>query len=102
MHIKKQDTVLVIAGKDAGKKGKVVRVLPREEKIVVEGANRLIRHVRPRRQGEKGQKLEVFVPLTVGKVILVCPKCNKPARVGTKRSADGKVMRVCRKCKESF
>lgn len=101
MRIKKGDNVLIITGKDRGKKGKVITVLPEKNKVVVEGINISIRQVRPRRQGEKGQRVEVATPLDVSNVKLICPQCGKPTRVGFKKLAKIK-KRVCKRCKQTF
>lgn len=97
MKIKKNDTVLIIAGKDKGKQGKVLRSLPKEGKIVVEGLNLSKKHQKPRRSGEKGQIVEISRPLAVSNVKLVCPKCGQAARIGYKITENEK-LRVCRKC----
>jgi len=99
MKIKKGDNVIVITGKDKGRKGKVLRVLPKEGKIVVENINRIIKHVRPKKQGEKGQRVEISVPFNISNVKLICPKCGKPTRTGY-RILDKNKMRICKKCKE--
>lgn len=103
MKIKKNDTVRVIAGKDKGKTGKVIRVRAKECRVVVEGVNVVARHVRPRKSGERGQKIYFPAALSVSKVMLVCPKCGAATRTGS-RSLDGdhrvKKERVCKKCKE--
>jgi len=99
MKIKKGDNVIIIAGKDKGRRGKVLRVLPKEGKIVVENINRIIKHVRPKKQGEKGQRVEMSVPFNISNVKLICPKCGKPTRVGYRILSKNKV-RICRKCKE--
>lgn len=101
MKIKKNDTVLVTVGKDKGKKSKVTKVLPQVEKIVVEGVNIAKKHTRPRKQGEKGQRVEVAMPLHISKVKLVCPKCEKPTRVGYKVTEKDK-FRICKKCKQEI
>jgi len=101
MKIKKDDTILVIAGKDKGKKSKVMRALPKLEKIVVEGVNIVKKHTRPRKQGEKGQRVEMPMPLHISKVKLVCPKCEKPTRVGYKVTEKDK-FRICKKCKQEI
>jgi len=100
MKIKNNDTVLIIAGKDRAKKGKVIQVLPKEGRIVVEGINIVKKHVRPRRAGEKGQRVEVPRPLDVSNVKLICPKCKKATRIGYKAMLKGreKKVRVCKKC----
>jgi len=99
MRIKKGDTVLIISGKDRGKKSKVLKTLPKDFKIVVEGANITKKHRRPRKSGEKGQKVEIQAPMDVSNVKLVCPKCGKPVRVGYKFVGEKK-LRVCKECGE--
>ena len=97
MKIKKGDQVKIILGKDNGKTGKVLKVFPELGKILVEGANLIKKHVRPRKDGERGQRLELPAKLNVSNVMLVCPKCGKETRVGFKKTAD-KTVRVCKKC----
>ncbi|MEK7649276.1 MAG: 50S ribosomal protein L24 [Patescibacteria group bacterium] len=102
LKIHKQDTVKVIAGKEKGKTGKVVRVLREERKVAIEGVNVVARHIRPRKGGEKGQKIYFPAPLAISKVMLICPKCTAPTRVGY-QTLEGdfrkKKERVCKKCK---
>ena len=105
MKIKKGDNVLVIAGKDRGRKGKVIDVLPKEERVVIEGINLRKKHVRPRRSGEKGQIVSMPGPLHISNVKLLCPNCGKPTRVGfevVKSNKEGlrkkEKYRVCKKC----
>ena len=100
IKIKKGDLVQIISGKDRGKKGKVLRVFPEENKIVVEGLNLLYKNVRPKRENEKGQRIQFPAKLNIAKIMPVCPKCSKPIRMGYKILADGKKSRFCRKCKE--
>ena len=97
MKIKKGDTILVISGKDRSKTGKVLNVFPKKEKIIVEGINLRKKHVRPKRSGEKGQIVQVPVPLYASNVKLICNKCNKAVRVGYKKEGEKKY-RVCKKC----
>jgi len=99
MKIKKGDNVIVITGKDKGRKGKVLRILPKEGKIVVENINKIIKHIRPKKQGEKGQRVEMPVPFNISNVKLICPKCGKPTRAGY-RILDKNKVRICKKCKE--
>lgn len=99
MKIKVNDKVKILSGKDLGKEGKVVQVFPKLEKVVVEGVNIMKKHLRTRKQGEKGQVLELAAPINVSKVALICIKCGRPTRVGYKITGDVK-KRVCRKCKE--
>lgn len=97
MKIKKSDQVLVIAGKDKNKKGKVIEVLPKINKLVVEGLNIVKKHLRPKRAGEKGQKVEIPKPINVSNVKLICPRCGQPTRVGYRITEAGK-FRFCKKC----
>jgi len=101
MKIKKGDQVLVISGKYRGKKGKVIRALPKKEKIVVEGVNIVKKHVRPRRAGEKGQIVQMPAPLHVSNVKLICSHCKKATRVGYKIEGEKKY-RICKKCKREI
>jgi large subunit ribosomal protein L24 len=100
MKIKKGDKVKIIAGKDKGKQGKILRVFSEENRAVVEGLNLVIKHVRPRRSREKGQRIQFPAPLNVSNVMLLCPKCNKPTRVGYKILENKKKVRLCKQCKE--
>ena len=102
MKIKKDDNVIVKSGKDRGKKGKVIAVYPTANKVTVEGLNLLVKHVKPKRQGEKGQRVQFSRPVPADKVGLVCPKCNKVTRVGYKILEDGKKKRVCKKCQATL
>ena len=97
MNVKKGDTVVVLSGKDKGKKGKVQRTVPSEAKVVVEGINMVTCHTKPRRQGEEGGIVRREAALYASKVQVVCPKCGKPTRVGHKVEG-GKKTRVCKKC----
>ena len=97
MNVKKGDTVIVLSGKDKGKQGKVLNVLPKESKVVVEGVNVVSRHTKPRKQGDQGGIIKKEAPIYACKVQKVCPKCNKPTRIGHKVEGDKKV-RICKKC----
>ena len=97
VHVKTGDNVMVISGKDAGKTGKVLAVSPAEGKVIVEGLNMVTKHVKPRRQGEQGGIVKAEGAMYASKVMPVCPKCNKPTRVGH-AVVDGKKVRVCKKC----
>ena len=99
MKIKKNDKVKILTGKDKGKEGKVLQVLPRYDKVVVEGLNIKFKNLRPRKQGEKGQRIEYPGPMSTSNVALICPKCNKITRVGYKILEDKKKVRTCKKCK---
>lgn len=99
MKIKKNDTVVVMVGKDRGKRGKVMQVLPIKNKVIVEGVNERYRHLKARRGREKGERIKFNAPIVSSNVMLLCPKCNKPTRVGYKVLEKEKE-RICRKCKE--
>ena len=99
MKIKNGDKVEVILGKDRGKSGKVIQVFQKEKKIVVEGLNKIKKHMRPSKKGEKGQVIELSGPINVSNVILVCPKCEKKVRIGIKLDGSKK-SRICKKCNE--
>src|SRR5690606_2003908 len=88
MRIRKDDNVTIIAGKNKGKSGKVLQAFPESNKVAVEGVNVTVKHLKLRRPGEKGQKVEYNAPLSVTNVMLVCPKCTKPTRVATKAIED--------------
>lgn len=106
MNLKKGDEVLVLSGKDKGKRGKIIQTLPDEGKVIVEGVNVVTRHQKPRtansRAMVKQQLGEMKMPLGVplGKVMLICPKCNKETRMAHERTAAGDSVRECRKCGE--
>ena len=102
LHVKKGDTVVVLSGKDKGKKGKVLEVSPREGKVIVERINMVTKHVKPRKMGEAGGIVKAEGAMYACKVQLVCPKCGKPTRAGHKLLADGSKVRVCKKCGETF
>ena len=97
MNVKKNDTVLVLSGKDKGKKGKVLSVDPETRKVIVEGVNVASRHQKPRKQGEEGGIIKKETPIYASKVMTVCPKCDKATRVAHK-IVDGKKVRVCKHC----
>lgn len=98
MKIKQGDTIVVMKGKDKGKKAKVMRGFPALSKILIEGVNVKKVHKRAKKEGEKGQVVEIPFPLDVSRVKLICPKCNKAVRVGYQLNEKNKV-RVCKKCK---
>lgn len=98
MKIKKDDTVKILSGKDRGKKSKVIRVLPREFKIVAENVNLKKRHRRSRRKDRKGEVVLIPAPFSVSAVQLICPACGKPTRIGYRFGEENKKVRVCKKC----
>jgi large subunit ribosomal protein L24 len=100
MKIRKNDTVLIIVGKDRGKKGKVRKALPIEKKVIVEGLNMIKRHSRAKGQARQAGIIELEAPVNVSNVMFICGKCNKPARLGFRFLDDGKKARICRACGE--
>ncbi|MGI5879582.1 MAG: 50S ribosomal protein L24 [Syntrophomonadaceae bacterium] len=100
MQIKKGDIVYVIAGKDAGKKGKILRVFPRTNKVVVEGVNRVKKHQKPSRSLPQGGILQIESPLNASNVMLLCGKCDKPTRIAHKVLGNNEKVRVCKHCSE--
>ncbi len=98
LSIKKGDTVVVLSGKDKGKQGKVLTVMPETKKVIVEKVNVVSRHTKPRQQGEQGGIIKKEAPIYACKVMRVCPKCGKPTRPASKVGKDGKRVRVCKKC----
>jgi large subunit ribosomal protein L24 len=100
MNIRKNDTVMVISGKDKGKKGKVRFAHPRKETVIIEGINFIKRHARARGQARQAGIIELEAPLHISKVMLLCDKCNRPTRIGFRFLEDGKKVRFCRSCNE--
>lgn len=102
MHVKTGDTVVVLSGKDKGKRGKVLSVDPQKRMVIVEGVSMATKHKKPRRMGEEGGIIKQETPIYACKVMTVCKKCNAATRVGRKTLEDGKHVRVCKKCGETF
>jgi large subunit ribosomal protein L24 len=100
--LKKNDTVMVVAGKDRGKSGKVLRVLPKKEAVIIERLNFAKRHLRAGGPHGKGGIVEKEAPIRISNVQLLCGKCNLPTRIGKKVLEDGKKIRICRKCGEAI
>lgn len=98
--IKKNDTVLVITGKEKGKKGRVLSVYPSKNGLIIEKVNIIKRHMRPSRKYAQGGIIEREAPLHLSNVMLLCPKCEKPTRIGNTVLSDGTKVRTCMKCKE--
>ena len=106
LHVKKDDTVLILSGDDKGKQGKVLAVSPKEGKVIVEGLNMIKKHVKPRQAGEQGGIIEAESAMYASKVQVVCPACKKATRVAHKKVAgeNGKTrsVRICKKCGEEL
>ena len=102
MHVKRGDTVVVIAGKDKGKEGKVVAANPEANKVIVEGVAVAKKHQKARMQGQESGIIHKEMPIDASNVMRVCPKCGKPARVGVKVFEDGSKAKYCKKCGETI
>ena len=98
IHVKTGDTVIVLSGKDRGKKGKVLAVSPKERKLIVEGINIVTKHVKPRRAGQEGGIIKTEGAMYASKVQLVCPHCDMPTRIAHKFDDEHKKFRSCKKC----
>ena len=100
MKIRKDDTVLVITGKDKGKKGKVRFAYPRKKQLIVEGLNFVKKHSKAKGAAKQAGIIDLEAPLHVSKVMYLCSKCNKPTRIGMRKLEDGRNVRFCRVCNE--
>lgn len=100
MKVRKNDTIIIIAGKDKGKKGKVRRAIPEEHRVLVEGLNMIKRHSRASRAARQAGIIDLEAPIHISNVMLLCEKCGKPTRVGFRFLTDGKKMRICKSCQE--
>lgn len=100
MGIKKEDTAVVITGREKGKKGRVLAVMPKKQRLIIEKINMIKRHMKPSRKYARGGIIEKEAPIHISNVMLLCPKCGKPTRIGDLLLDDGKKLRVCKRCKE--
>ena len=100
LRIKKEDTVVVLTGKEQGKRGRVIAVFPKTGRILVERVNMIKKHMKPNQQYKQGGIIEMEASLITSNVMLVCPKCDKPTRVANQILEDGRKFGVCKKCKE--
>lgn len=101
VRVKQGDTVRVRLGKDRGKTAKILAVLPKQQRVLVDGVNMVHKHVRPKRVGQKGQRVQVAAPVHISNVQLVCPSCKQATRVGIVRDQE-KRSRVCKRCQARF
>lgn len=99
-HVKRGDTVAVISGKERGKRGKVLRMLPERGRVIVERVNMIKKHQRPTQQLRQGGIIEREGSLNLANVMVICPKCDRPTRTGVRQLAEGKKVRVCKRCGE--
>ena len=102
MQIRKNDSVMVIAGKERGKTGKVLRVLPDKNAVIIERISIVKRHTKPRGPQQSGGIVEKEAAINVSNVMMMCEKCNAPVRIGHKTLADGEKVRICRRCQEAL
>ncbi len=100
MKIRKNDTVLVIAGKDRGKKGKVRFAYPRKQQVIIEGINFIKKHSKARGAVKQAGIIDLEAPVDISNLMLLCDKCNKPGRIGFRKLEDGRRVRICRACGE--
>ncbi len=102
LHIRKNDSVMVIAGKERGSTGKVLKVVPEKHRAIIERLNMVKRHTRPRGPQQPGGIVEKEASIHLSNLMMMCDKCNAPVRMGHKTLADGKKTRICRRCNESL
>jgi len=100
LSVKKNDTVLVIAGREKGKKGRVLSVYPSKGRLLIEKINMIRNHMKPTRKYAQGGIIEKEAPLHISNVMLICPKCNKPTRISNTHLQEGRRVRMCKKCRE--
>jgi large subunit ribosomal protein L24 len=100
LTIKKNDTVVVMAGKEKGKRGRVLSVNPSKDSLLIEKINMIKKHMKPSRKYTQGGIIEKEASIHISNVMLVCPKCTKPTRIGNSVLQDGKKLRMCKKCRE--
>lgn len=98
IHVKTGDSVVILSGKDKGKRGKVLAVSPKEGKLIIEGCNMATKSVKPRRQGETGGIVKAEAAMYSSKVALYCPKCARGVRYGVKLDDEGRKVRICKRC----
>lgn len=98
INVKKGDEVLVLSGKDKGRRGKIQRVLPRNSAVLIEGLNLVKKHAKPTKANPQGGVIDKALPLHVSKVMVVCPGCSQPTRMRRERAADGTLVRSCHRC----
>jgi len=98
MKIKKGDTVKVLIGKDKGKEGKIEKIYPKGNRVLILGVNEYKRHVKSRARNQKSEIITITKPIPISNVAIVCPKCGKPTRIGFEVKKDNKKVRICRKC----
>ena len=102
VQIRKNDSVMVITGRERGKTGKVLRVLREKDALIIERLNLVKRHSKPRGPQQPGGIIEKEAPIHASNIMIMCDKCNAPVRIGDKQLGDGKKIRICRRCGEAL
>lgn len=102
VHVKRGDTVVIISGKDDGKKGEILKVYPKTNRVIVKGVNMITKHVKPNMANRQGGMVHQEAPVNASNVMLYCAKCSKPTRIAHKVLEDGSKVRVCKHCNETF
>ncbi len=100
LKIKKSDKVIVLSGKEKGKQGRILSIIPKKNRVIVERVNMIKRHMKPSRQYSQGGIIEKEGTLHISKIMLVCPRCQKPSRISNHILDDGRKVRLCKRCKE--
>ncbi len=100
LKIKKSDKVIVISGKEKGKQGRILSIIPKKNRVIIERVNMIKRHMKPSRQYSQGGIIEKEGTLHISKIMLVCPRCQKPSRISNHILDDGRKVRLCKRCKE--
>jgi large subunit ribosomal protein L24 len=100
LSVKKNDTVLIIAGREKGKRGRVLSVYPSKDRILIEKINVIRKHMKPTRKYAQGGIIEKEATLHISNIMLICPKCNKPTRISNTQLQDARKVRMCKKCRE--
>ncbi|NLJ86237.1 MAG: 50S ribosomal protein L24 [Firmicutes bacterium] len=99
VHVKKGDRVYVLTGEERGKSGKILRVIPKQNRVIVDGINLMKKHTRPTATNTQGGIIESPAPMDASKVMLICPSCDQPSRIRRERGANG-VVRICKRCEK--
>ena len=102
VHVKRGDTVVILSGKDQGKKGEILKVIPKTNRVIVKGVNMITKHVKPNMANRQGGMVHQEAPVHASNVMLYCTRCNKSTRIAHKVLEDGSKVRVCKHCNETF
>ncbi len=102
IHLKKGDEIKILSGKDGGRHGKILKVMPEKNQVILEGLNLAKKHSKPSKANPQGGVIDKALPLNASKVMIVCPGCNKPTRIRRERAVDGTLVRICRLCSRTL